>query len=76
MMIKFKDIIHESPEKNYELEVGIQVELEHTDNRDEAKKIALDHMKENSNYYSKLYKSGLIDEKPALDLAKKYFKKE
>lgn len=33
---------------------GINVEMEHTDDRDIAKKIAMDHLKEDSNYYDKL----------------------
>ena len=38
-----------------ELEVGIEVEMEHTDNRKEAEKIAKDHISEDPKYYSKLY---------------------
>lgn len=33
---------------------GIQVELEHTDDRDIAKEIAMDHLTEDSEYYEKL----------------------
>lgn len=55
-----------------ELEVGIAVEREHTDSNDVAQEIALDHLAEDSKYYSKLIKSGIVDEKDALDLAKKY----
>lgn len=57
--------------KNPELEVGIKVEMEHTDDPEEAKKIALDHLKENPKYYSKLLAAGLVDEKDALDEAKR-----
>ncbi len=53
-----------------ELEVGIEVEMEHTDNRKEAEKIAKDHISEDPKYYSKLYKAGLIDEPKAEKLAK------
>ena len=37
-----------------ELEKGIKVEMEHTDDPEEAKRIALDHLLENPKYYSKL----------------------
>ena len=39
-----------------ELEKGIQVEFEHTDNRITARLIALDHLFEIENYYSRLEK--------------------
>lgn len=51
-----------------ELRVGIQVEMEHTDNEKMAKKIAIDHLKEDNHYYSKLYNAGMIDETEALNL--------
>lgn len=44
-----------------ELETGISVEMEHTDDPDEAKRIALDHLAEDPEYYTKLGKAGLID---------------
>jgi len=56
-----------------ELVVGTSVEMEHTDNAKLALKIAKDHTSEDSNYYRKLYKAGLIDEPMAIKLAKKYF---
>ena len=37
-----------------ELEKGIKVEMEHTDDPEKAKEIALDHLSEQSNYYEKL----------------------
>jgi len=39
-----------------QLEMGIEVELEHTDSREKAKTIALDHLAEheNSDYYTRL----------------------
>lgn len=37
-----------------ELEKGINVEKEHTDNEDMAKEIAMDHLTEDPNYYTKL----------------------
>jgi hypothetical protein len=55
-----------------ELKVGIEVEREHVDgNTERATEIALDHLAENPKYYSELVKSGIVDEKPALELAKK-----
>jgi hypothetical protein len=42
-----------------ELRMGIKVELEHTDNLDKAKKIALDHLAENPFYYTALKLSGI-----------------
>ena len=45
-----------------ELRAGIAVEMEHTDDPEEAKRIAIDHLKEDPKYYSKLNKAGLVDE--------------
>lgn len=45
-----------------EISVGIKVEMEHTDNIEAAREIALDHLTENKNYYTRLYHIGLIDE--------------
>ena len=42
-----------------ELAKGIKVEMEHTDDVEVAKKIAMDHLAENPNYYSDLEKSGV-----------------
>lgn len=39
-----------------ELEMGIKVEMEHTDDPEMAKRIALDHLAELKNYYSLLLK--------------------
>lgn len=39
-----------------QLEMGIKVEMEHTDDKDKAKEIALDHLWEDPKYYSKLSK--------------------
>jgi len=55
-----------------ELAVGIAVEMEHTNDKEKAKEIALDHLSEDPEYYSKLINSGLADEKDAIVLAKKY----
>jgi hypothetical protein len=42
-----------------ELRMGIRVELEHTDDLDKAKKIALDHLAENPYYYTALKLAGI-----------------
>ena len=39
-----------------ELEMGIEVEYEHTTNKDIAKRIALDHLAEIPDYYTRLKK--------------------
>ncbi len=45
-----------------ELKMGIKVEKEHTDDISLAKKIAMDHLKEDPRYYTKLKNAGLADE--------------
>ena len=55
-----------------ELQVGIAVEKEHTSDTELAKEIALDHLTENPKYYSELIFKGIVDEKEALELAKKF----
>lgn len=45
-----------------ELNNGLKVESEHTDNIAEALEIVLDHLTENKDYYEVLKKSGLTDE--------------
>jgi hypothetical protein len=45
-----------------ELAMGIKVEMEHTKDDAMAKKIAQDHLAEDSHYYTKLKQSGLADE--------------
>ena len=42
-----------------ELRMGIKVEMEHTDDLDKAKKIALDHLAENPFYYTALKLAGV-----------------
>jgi len=69
---ELKNLIREEL-NHFELKVGIAVEMEHTNNPKEAKKIAIDHLKEDPNYYTKLYKAGLVDEPNAKKLANKYF---
>ena len=39
-----------------ELAMGVEVELEHTDDREVAKKIAKDHLSELPDYYTRLKK--------------------
>lgn len=45
-----------------QLSIGVQVEMEHTNNPDIAKEIALDHLTEDPQYYSKLVAAGLANE--------------
>jgi Protein of unknown function (DUF5661) len=54
-----------------QLKVGIEVELEHTQDLNKAAKIAHDHLSEDPLYYSKLMGAGLIDEPHAIKIAKK-----
>jgi hypothetical protein len=56
-----------------EFVVGFLVEREHTDKASIAKEIALDHLTEDPEYYSKLYKAGILDEPNAIKMAKKWF---
>lgn len=51
-----------------ELRVGAKEELEHTDDPKEAKKIAMDHLKEDPQYYTKLEEAGLVDKSVVVDL--------
>jgi hypothetical protein len=69
MRLYIKSILHEEVNKSKMLELGILVEMEHTDDKNVAKKIAQDHLNENPRYYCVLHKIGLIDEKDALRLA-------
>lgn len=39
-----------------QLKMGIETELEHTDDREMAREIAKDHLKEDPKYYTKLRK--------------------
>lgn len=45
-----------------ELAMGVQVEMEHTSDVNVATEIALDHLSENPNYYTKLNQAGLSPE--------------
>jgi predicted nucleotidyltransferase len=42
-----------------QFKLGIKTEMEHTDNKKQAKEIALDHLAENPKYYTKLKKAKL-----------------
>ena len=42
-----------------ELIKGIEVEKEHTSSEEDARKIAMDHLVENPNYYTMLLRAGL-----------------
>ena len=45
-----------------QLSIGIQVEMEHTNDPDIAQEIAMDHLTEDPQYYTKLVKAGLASE--------------
>jgi hypothetical protein len=55
----------------YELDLGELVEMEHTSDPKIAREIAKDHLAENPHYYSLLMKSGVVDEKEAIDFFNK-----
>jgi hypothetical protein len=55
-MKKFNLKIAKTKIDKKQLEMGIKVEMEHTDNPEIAKKIAIDHLKESPVYYSYLKK--------------------
>ena len=59
-----------------ELRMGIKVELEHTDDLDKAKKIALDHLAENPFYYTALKLAGVESSSVPKYKAPVAFKKE
>ena len=54
-----KDISDFDPKQ---VQMGLKIELEHTDNIEVAKEIVADHLSEDPAYYSKLKGSGLADE--------------
>jgi hypothetical protein len=56
---KEKKELHPNQIHPQELRMGIKVEMEHTDEIDKAKKIALDHLAENPFYYTALKLSGI-----------------
>ena len=45
-----------------ELKLGKKVESEHIKDKEKREEIALDHLAEDPNYYTKLEKAGLVDE--------------
>ncbi len=45
-----------------QLSLGVQIEMEHTNDPDIAKEIAMDHLKEDPKYYTKLVSAGLASE--------------
>lgn len=68
-----KEKFTEKDADKHQLDIGIEVEYEHTDKKTEATKIALDHLSKYPDYYTKLIKAGLVDEPKALALYKKYY---
>jgi hypothetical protein len=47
---------HPSDFDQKELEMGIKIEMEHTNDRNKAQEIAMDHLKEIPDYYTRLKK--------------------
>lgn len=45
-----------------ELALGVEVELEHTSSRQKARQIAIEHLQEIPDYYTRLHKAGLAAE--------------
>jgi hypothetical protein len=81
-ILKNKGILTEAKTKltadqvnNDELRMGIRVEMEHTDDPEKAKKIALDHLAENPFYYTQLKLSG-VDTKATPSKEKKTIEKK
>jgi len=58
----------------FQLAVGIFVELEHTNNKNKAKEIAIDHLTELPNYYTILINNKLVDEQDAIITYKRLYK--
>ena len=57
----FSKLIKEAREEisHDEIEAGTDHEMEHTSDRDMARRIAMDHLRENPHYYSELEKCGI-----------------
>lgn len=53
-----------------QLNLGIAVEREHTDDDNKASEIARDHLIEDPEYYTKLVNAGLVDEPDAIEIAR------
>jgi len=73
---KPKAELHPNQIHPQELRMGIKVELEHTDDLDKAKKIALDHLAENPFYYTALKLAGVESPSTPKYKAPVAFKKE
>ncbi len=59
-----------------EFNAGEEVEMEHTNDREIAGEIALDHLSEEPEYYIKLYQAGLIDEPSAKEKIQQMIKQK
>ena len=60
-----------SDDLKLEFEIGKEVEKEHTKSPSQAIEIALDHLREDPKYYTKLIKSGIVDEPEAIAIYNK-----
>ena len=59
-----------------QLEIGVATEMEHTNDKEVAEEIALDHLAEDDKYYDKLVDAGLVDEPSAIKVYKKIKKED
>jgi len=57
-----------------QLAIGIAVEMEHTNDKEIAEEIALDHLSEVDDYYTQLMQAELVDEPEAIKLYKRIMK--
>jgi Protein of unknown function (DUF5661) len=57
----------------HELQMGIEVEYEHTNDPEIACEIALDHLSELPNYYRYLIGKGIADEEKAIELFHEFY---
>ena len=57
-----------TPQLELEFRIGQEVEREHTSTQTQANEIALDHLREDPMYYTKLIQTGVVDEPKALKL--------
>lgn len=74
MIKNYTEWLNESQEEDAdfkkELEIGTEVEMEHTTSKEEAEKIARQHLAQDLHYYRKLADADLVDEPEAIQKIK------
>lgn len=72
MIKNYTEWLNESESEDFkkELEVGTEVEMEHTPSKEEAEKIARQHLAQDPHYYRKLADADLVDEPEAIQKIK------